>query len=302
MSIPAEPVSIPAGVGTGARTTTRRIDPRRVAGTAFIALMVGVVLIWTLFPFYWAFVNSIRDATYNYGNYWLPWIQFPPTLSHWAEQWALPELRMAMLNTTIIAVSAATISLILGTLAAYGIARFRFNRPKNGSLTTWFLSQRIAPPVIFVAPYFLILRQFGLIDTLQGLIILNATFNLAFPIIILTQMFREIPRELEEAAQVDGASRWEMFSRIALPLVAPGIVVSWILCLAFSWNEFLFGYATTIQNRPMSVFLVGAEQTRGVDYQFVGTRTLMALIVPLVAALLVQRYIVRGLSLGAVKG
>lgn len=141
-----------------------------------------------------------------------------------------------------------------------------------------------------------------MIDTLRGLVLLNATFNLTFPIIILTQMFREIPRELEEAAQVDGASRWQIFSRIALPLVAPGVVVSWILCLAFSWNEFLFAYATTVKNRPMSVFLVGAEQTRGVDYQYVGTRSLLALIVPLVAALLVQRYIVRGLSLGAVKG
>ncbi len=283
-------------------STHKRTTARRILGSTFIWLMVAIVLLWTLFPFYWAFVNSIRDSKYNYGNYWIPFLQFPVTLSHWKEQLAIPELRQAMVNSTIISVCAATLSLILGTLAAYGIARFHFNRPTNGSLTTWFMSQRIAPPVIFVAPYFLILRQIGMIDTLRGLVLLNATFNLTFPIIILTQMFREIPRELEEAAQVDGASRWQIFSRIALPLVAPGVVVSWILCLAFSWNEFLFAYATTVKNRPMSVFLVGAEQTRGVDYQYVGTRSLLALIVPLVAALLVQRYIVRGLSLGAVKG
>ena len=108
--------------------------------------------------------------------------------------------------------------------------------------------------------------------------------------------------ELEEAAQVDGASRWEMFFRISLPLVAPGLVVAWMLALAFSWNEFLFAFSTSVQNRPLSVAIVGAEQTRGVDYQFVGTRTLWAMIVPLIAALLAQRYIVRGLSLGAVKG
>jgi multiple sugar transport system permease protein len=292
----------PDTTGIPAGPSRKKRHWRQTLGTIFIWVVIAIVLIWTLFPFYWAFINSIRDAKYNYGNAWIPFLQFPPTLAHWKQQWAIPELRQAMFNTTIIAVSAATLSLVLGTLAAYGIARFRFNRPQNGSLTTWFMSQRIAPPVIFVAPFFLILRQLGLIDTLQGLIILNATFNLAFPIIILSQMFREVPRELEEAAQVDGASRFEIFARIALPLVAPGVVVSWILCLAFSWNEFLFGYATTVKNRPMSVFLVGAEQTRGVDYQYVGTRTLLALIVPLIAALLVQRYIVRGLSLGAVKG
>ena len=142
----------------------------------------------------------------------------------------------------------------------------------------------------------------GLLDNIWGLIILNATFNMTFPIIILTQMFREVPIELEEAAQVDGASRWEMFFRISLPLVAPGLVVAWMLALAFSWNEFLFAFSSTVQSRPLSVAIVGAEQTRGVDYQFVGTRTLWAMIVPLIAALLAQRYIVRGLSLGAVKG
>jgi len=116
-------------------------------------------------------------------------------------------------------------------------------------------------------------------------------------------MFREVPIELEEAAQVDGASRFSIFLKIAVPLVLPGIVVSWILCLAFSWNEFLFGFATTTSNaRPLTVFLAGGDQTRGVNFQAIGTRMLLTASVPLIAALLAQRYIVRGLSLGAVKG
>ncbi|MEZ4506331.1 MAG: carbohydrate ABC transporter permease [Thermomicrobiales bacterium] len=147
------------------------------------------------------------------------------------------------------------------------------------------------------------MRELNLLDTVWGLIILNATFNLIFPVIILTQMFREIPRELEEAAQVDGASRFEIFWRMAVPLVAPGIVVAWILAMAFSWNEFLFAFSTTQDKaRPMSVMLVGAEQTRGVDFQFVGTRMIAMMAIPVLASLLIQRYIVRGLSLGAVKG
>jgi multiple sugar transport system permease protein len=282
--------------------SSERIDARKMLGSILAFLVIAVVIIWTLFPIYWAAISSVKSSTDNYGNLWIPWLHFEPTLKPWRDMFALPEIKSATLISTQLSLGAATLSLVLGTLAAYGIARFRFFRPQNGSLTTWFLSQRIASPVIFVAPYFLIMRQAGLLDNVWGLIILNATFNMTFPIIILTQMFREVPVELEEAAQVDGASRWEMFFRISLPLVAPGLVVAWMLALAFSWNEFLFAFSTSVQNRPLSVAIVGAEQTRGVDYQFVGTRTLWAMIVPLIAALLAQRYIVRGLSLGAVKG
>jgi multiple sugar transport system permease protein len=282
--------------------SSARVDMRKMLGSILVFLVIAVILIWTLFPIYWAAISSVKSSTDNYGNLWIPWLHFQPTLKPWRDMFALPEIKSATVISTQLSLGAATLSLVLGTLAAYGIARFRFFRPQNGSLTTWFLSQRIAPPVIFVAPYFLIMRQAGLLDNVWGLIILNATFNMTFPIIILTQMFREVPVELEEAAQVDGASRWEMFFRISLPLVAPGLVVAWMLALAFSWNEFLFAFSTTVASRPLSVAIVGAEQTRGVDYQFVGTRTLWAMIVPLVAALLAQRYIVRGLSLGAVKG
>ena len=276
---------------------------RNWLGTAAIVIIIALVLLWTLFPFYWAFINSIKHPSDNYGNHWLPWLTFEPTLKPWRDMWGLREVRKALLNSVLISFGAATVSLVLGTLAAYGIARFQFLRPQNGSLTTWFLSQRILPPIIFVTPFFLIMRELNALDTVWGLVILNATFNLVFPVIILTQMFREIPRELEEAAQVDGASRFEIFWRMAVPLVAPGIVVSWILAMAFSWNEFLFAFSTTQNNaRPMSVMLVGAEQTRGVDFQFVGTRMIAMIAIPVLASLLVQRYIVRGLSLGAVKG
>jgi multiple sugar transport system permease protein len=265
--------------------------------------IVVILLIWTLFPFYWAFISSIKNPADNYGNKWLPFVSFTPTLQPWRDLWSIREIRDSMLNSVIVSVGAATIAVVLGTLAAYGIARFRFARPQNGSLTTWFLSQRVLLPVIFVTPYFLIFLQFGLLDTLWGLVLLNAPFNLAFPVIILTQMFREVPIELEEAAQIDGESRLGIFLKIAVPLVLPGLVVSWILCLAFSWNEFLFGFSMTqTAARVMPVYLAGGDQTRGVDFQAIGTRMLLTASVPLVAALLAQRYIVRGLSLGAVKG
>ena len=285
------------------RSDGKRMSAREIAGRVLIWLAIALVLIWTLFPLYWAAASSIRDNADSYSTKFLPWLNFDPTLEGWRQMWSLKEIKTALQNSAIIGIGAATIATVLGALAAYGIARFTFQRPKNGSLTTWFLSQRIIPPVIFVTPFVLLMFQVGLYDNVWGLVLLNATFNLPFPIIILTQMFREVPIELEEAAQVDGASRLGIFLKIAIPLVAPGIVVSWILCMAFSWNEFLFAFSTTqAEARPMSVMLVGAEQTRGVDYLFVGTRMITMMSLPIVAALLVQRYIVRGLSLGAVKG
>ncbi|MEJ7763294.1 MAG: carbohydrate ABC transporter permease [Thermomicrobiales bacterium] len=281
----------------------RRRDTGRMVSRVLIALALVVLMIWTLFPFYWAVISSIKDPADNYGNKWLPFVTFEPTLKPWRDLWGIREIRQSMVNSTIVSVGAASIAVGLGTLAAYGIARFRFYRPRNGSLTTWFLSQRVLPPVIFVTPFLLLAQKTGLYDTLWALMIVNATFNLPFPVIILTQMFREVPIELEEAAQVDGASRFAIFARIAVPLVLPGIVVSWILCLAFSWNEFLFGFSLSQTDaRPMPVYLAGGDQTRGVDFQAIGTRMLLTASVPLLAAMLSQRYIVRGLSLGAVKG
>ena len=280
-----------------------RRSPGEIISKILLYLAIVIVLIWTLFPLYWAAASSIRQNSDSYSTKFLPWLNFDPTLDGWRQMWSLPEIKTALKNSAIIGIGAATIATLLGALAGYGIARFYFQRPRNGVLTTWFLSQRIIPPVVFVTPFVLLMFQIGLYDSVWGLVLLNATFNLPFPIIILTQMFREVPIELEEAAQVDGESRLGIFLRIAVPLVAPGIVVSWILCMAFSWNEFLFAFSTTQDKaRPMSVMLVGAEQTRGVDYLFVGTRMMTMMSIPIIAALMVQRYIVRGLSLGAVKG
>ena len=216
---------------------------------------------------------------------------------------ATPEIRRALVNSTIISLGGATLSVALGTLAAYALARFRYRRMDNGSITTWFLSQRILPPVVVVIPFFLIMRQLQMLDNVFALMLLNATFTLAFPVIILSQMFRELPRELEEAAYVDGASMFQAFTRVALPLVMPGLVATWIICMAFSWNEFLFALSLTTKSAiPMPVIIAGAEHTRGVQFWFVGVRVMLTMLPPVILALLAQRYIIRGLTLGAVKG
>jgi multiple sugar transport system permease protein len=275
----------------------------RLVYRAGLWLVTILALVWVLFPFYWAFLNSIKTPDETFQPTWIPFLQFQPTLEHWRSQLATPEIRHALLNSTIISIGAATIALLLGTLAAYALARFRFKRPSNGALTTWFISQRVLPPVMFVTPFFLLMRQFGLLDSVLALVLLNATFTLPFAVIILSQTFRELPRELEEAALVDGASYLQSFLSIVLPLTLPGLAATWIICMAFSWNEFLFALSLTSKSAiPMPVIIAGAEHTRGVQFWFVGVNVLLTMLVPIVLALLAQRYIIRGLTLGALKG
>jgi multiple sugar transport system permease protein len=275
----------------------------RLAYRTGLGAVTVLALFLVLFPFYWAFLNSIKRPEETFQPTWIPFLQFQPTLEHWRSQLATPEIRHALLNSTIISIGAATLALLLGTLAAYALARFRFNRPSNGALTTWFLSQRVLPPVMFVTPFFLLMRQFGLLDSVLALVLLNATFTLPFAVIILSQTFRELPRELEEAAWVDGASHLQSFLSIVLPLALPGLAATWVICMAFSWNEFLFALSLTSKSAiPMPVIIAGAEHTRGVQFWFVGVNVLLTMLVPIVLALLAQRYIIRGLTLGALKG
>jgi multiple sugar transport system permease protein len=162
---------------------------------------------------------------------------------------------------------------------------------------------RLLPPVVYLPSYLLLLRQMGLVDTVTGLVIVNATFNLPLAAIILTGAFREIPRELEEAAWVDGVGRWGSFARICLPLAVPAIAASWLLCLAFIWNEWMYASALGyIEARSFPVLIQATGSGGGVNFGAAMTRALAATAVPVLAALLAQRYMVRALSMGAVKG
>jgi multiple sugar transport system permease protein len=274
-----------------------------IPGQIISYVLLAIVVIWVVFPFYWALINSIKKPADTFESSWVPWLQFRPTLEHWQAELGIRETRQALLNSTVIAVGAAFLALVLGTPAAYALARFRYRRWSNDSMTTWFLSQRVLPPVVAVVPLFLIMRTLGLLDSVFGLMLINATFTLPLVVVIMVQMFGDLPYELEEAALVDGANQLQSFVRIALPLVAPGLVAAWILCLAFSWNEFLFALSFSSKNAiPMPVIIAGAEHTRGVQFWFVGVRVLITMLPPTIMALLAQRYIVRGLTLGAVKG
>jgi multiple sugar transport system permease protein len=274
-------------------------------GEVIASLIAVTVALIFAFPIYWAFSQSLRNPldTYTVAGLGVPWINFTPTLNNWIDQLGTPETGMALYNSTIIAVSAALLALLLGTPAAYAIARFRFERWSNRDITVWFLSQRVLPPVATVIPFYLVMRYLGLLDTKFALVLINATFVLPYVVVILRQTFLDLPIELEEAALIDGAGNFGAFWRIALPLAAPSMAAAGLIIFAFTWNEFLFavsiGSNTAI---TVPVHIAGAIDTRGVQFWFMGVRAMTAIIPPVIIALIAQRYIVRGLTLGAVRG
>ncbi|MBL8165937.1 MAG: carbohydrate ABC transporter permease [Anaerolineae bacterium] len=197
---------------------------------------------------------------------------------------------------------ACALATTLGTLAGYGLARFKYGIG-NKNLVSWFLSQRFLPPIATVIPFVLFFRDLGMIDTLHGMIIVNTTFTLPFAVLIMRDYFADFPAELREAALVDGASEFTTFWRIALPLAAPALVAAAIICFAFAWNEYLFASVLTNRDwKPYPMMVAGTDSVRGIDFGFVSTRLLIAVTLPVVLSLFVQRFIVRGLTFGAVKG
>lgn len=280
--------------------------PRKRLTIGRVLIWIGLALatIWALFPLYWAIITSLKLPNQQYDLGIIPWVQFQPTLSDWQNQLAEGgDLYHSIVNSLIIALGSMIIAVTLGTMSAYGLARFRYRRWKNRNITMWFLSQRFLPPVATLIPFFLVMKTVNLLDTQLALILANATFTLPFAVLLMRDAFKMLPDELEESALVDGASRLRSFRSIALPLAAPSLVATGIICFAFAWNEFLFALVLSYQNAvPVTVYIAGSQTTQGIAFWVVAERALVAITPPVVLSLLVQRYIVRGLTLGAVKG
>ena len=256
-------------------------------------------------PFYWAASLSVRNPreAFTVAGLAVPVLQYKPTLKNWRTELATGETQKALRNSTAVAIGASLLAVVLGAPAAYALARFRFRRPSNGDITLWFLSQRVLPPIATAVPFLLIIQFLGLYDTLLALILVNTTFCLPVVVVIMRQAFIDVPVELEEAALVDGASHFQIFTSISLRLAAPSLAAAVLIVVAFTWNEFLFGLMLGhLDAKVIPVHMAGAVDTRGVQFWFVAVRALIAMTPPVVLALLAQRYIVRGLTFGAVKG
>ncbi|MCY4466764.1 MAG: carbohydrate ABC transporter permease [Chloroflexi bacterium] len=280
----------------------KSIPRRRTFGDRII---IGLALICTFIafsPFGYAILTSLKSE-WKSGDI-IPFLQFEPDLLNWQQEFGSggAETMKALRNSSLISLGATLVATTLGTLAGYGLARFKYG-VGNRNLVSWFLSQRFLPPVATLIPFVLMFRDLKLLDTLPGMVIVNATFTLPFAVLIMRDYFADLPPEMREAALVDGAGEFTTFMRIALPLARPALVASTLICFAFSWNEFLF--ASVLANRdwkPYPMLVAGSDTVRGIDFGFVTTRMLIAVTVPVILSLMVQRFIVRGLTFGAVKG
>lgn len=205
-----------------------------------------------------------------------------------------------LINSAIISATSTVFATLLGAMAAYGLARFTFRGRED--LGFWILSTRMAPPVAFVVPIFILARNAGLIDTRTVLIIVYTSMNLSFVTWVLLGFFRDIPAEFEEAALIDGYSQWQIFRRVALPLVRPGLASTAILSAIFAWNEFLFALILTNQDAAtIPVYLAGFSDSMSIAWgEFMAIGCFAAVPIMLFTIAL-QRHLVRGLTFGAVK-
>lgn len=211
-------------------------------------------------------------------------------------------LNQVFVNSVVVASASALVSLAVGITAAYSFARFKTG---GAALPFSILTLRMAPPIAVGLPFFLVFRQLGLLDSQLGLIIAYTTFNLPLVIWLLRSFFREMDPSIEEAAIVDGASRWQALRYIALPLAVPGIVSTGLLAFIFSWNEFFFAtLLTSNEGRTVPALLplflprsISAGQPLGASF-FIAALSAVPMII---LALILQRYLIRGLSMGAAK-
>jgi multiple sugar transport system permease protein len=211
-------------------------------------------------------------------------------------------LDRVFINSVVVASATALLTLLVGTTAAYAFARFRTG---GTSLPFFILTLRMAPPIAVALPFFLVFRQLGLLDSQLGLVIAYTTFNLPLVIWLLRSFFRELDPAMEEAALVDGASRWQALRHIALPLAVPAIASTGLLVFIFSWNEFFFAtLLTSSDGRTIPALLplflprsISAGQPLGASF-FIAAVSAIPMII---LVLFLQRYLIKGLSLGAAK-
>lgn len=265
--------------------------------------LAGLAALAALLPVYWMVTISLKLEVDQFA---VPpkWFAFSPTLAHYRDAFVERSFGQYLVTSAIVAVASTICAMILGTLAAYALARFRLPYKLNTRVALWILSTRMFPPIVTAVPLFLLMSDLRLLDTTASLVIVYTAFNLPFVVWMMRGFFNEIPRDLEEAARVDGDSHLGALRRVVLPLAAPGLAATAVFCLIISWNEFLFALTLTQTDAAMTlpVGIAGRVTQYEIEWGVMSAAGVVAMIPILVFALFVQRYLVRGLSLGAVKG
>ena len=357
-------------------------------------LLLAVWSVFVLFPIYWVVITSFKDAAaVNQGPYYIPFLDFQPNLNAWRTQFSsdpdcnayavfrqlgllihnsfvffvspvitvapmepqICKLFLAFTNSVVISIAATTLCIVVGSMAAYALARIQY-KPKfgnilifvllalvvilatsfvgvpwwasattglalffllarafgkhfkatlgNGDILFWIISQRILPPIVVVIPVYVMFQSVGMLDTHMALIVLYAVANLPIVVWLMHDFFANLPIELEESAQLDGATRFEVFWEIVLPLTRPGLAATTMLILVLNWNEYLFAVflaTSKVQTMPIMVAAKNAGE-KGVFWWEMCAVIVIMIVPVIVMAIVLTRFISKGVLSGAVKG
>jgi trehalose/maltose transport system permease protein len=273
----------------------------RMLGQLGFWLLLAAIAIFSLFPFAYAIVTSLRPPGELFTiAYWPTGID----LSNYRAVFERQPFGRNILNSAIVAGAVVALSLLLGVTAAYAFARVEFRG--RGLLLLTILAVSMFPQVAVLSGMFELIRALGLYNSLPGLILANLMLTLPFTVWVLTTFMRELPREIEEAALVDGATPWIIVRRVFLPLMAPAAVTTGLLAFIVAWNEFLFALTFTLTNEqrtvPVAIALMSGSSAHELPWGAIMAASVIVTL-PVVALVLVfQRKIVAGLTAGAVKG
>jgi multiple sugar transport system permease protein len=287
----ARPLASQRGVGS-----RLRVRARVTLAKVGYAVLLAIVLLAFLAPFVWMILNSLKTPLQISQT--PPDLVFTPTLENYANVFGSQDFLTYMRNSAIIAGGSTLFALVLGLPAAYSIARFR-----QRTLSTAILVARIVPGITFLIPWFILFRQLHLVDTFIALILTHMLVGLPFIVWVMIPFFEAIPRELDEAARVDGCSIPSAFARVILPLSGPGVLSASILAFIFSWNNFMFSIVlATNRTKTLPVAIYNFISYAQIDWGGLMAAAVVITVPVLVLALVTQRFIVRGLTAGAVKG
>ena len=266
-------------------------------------LTIAVALVITLFPVYWIASNSFK---YDIDIFAVPpqWFPVNPVLKHYYAAFVERPFLQYALNSLIIAVATTLVSLVLGTMAGYALARFQYPGQWRYQISFWILSTRMMPPIVTIIPLYIAFNYLHMLNTKPAVVIAYTAFNLPFATWMMKSYFQDLPVELEEAAMVDGDTRWGAFLRVALPLARPGLAATAIFCLIISWNEFLLALVLTLTERSQTlpIGIAGRVTQYNTYWGEISAAGFTACIPIMIFAFIVQKHLVRGLSFGAVKG
>lgn len=280
-------------------TVSRHVLARRSGVVARYAAVSALVVV-SLFPFAWMVLTALKPSS-ELRAFPINWLPLEPTLENFVAVFQSRDLGVLLRNSLVVATTTAVITTTISVLAAYGLSRLL--RRTATPITLAILMAQMLPTVLLVVPYFMMLRAAGLLDTLVALIVTNVSFTLPICTWLLRRFVHKVPRELDEAAMVDGCTRLGALMRVIVPAARPGIAAAFIYTFLVSWHEYLFALSltTSADNRVITVGIAGLIGQYGVSWGELMAMGIIA-VLPLIAVfLIVEKHLVEGLA-GGVKG